>query len=289
MISIIIPTYNRERLIKKSVMSVLEQTYTDIEVIVVDDGSTDDTKNIIAMINDDRLKYIYQTNGGACKARNTGINLAKGDFIAFHDSDDVWHENKLEKEYNKLISEKVDVVFCKLNYHNPNGQVEKLPIGISEGNIGLNNNLFGIGTQTLLGKQKVFKDIMFDSSLPRFQDLELLVRIAKKYKIYCLNDGLVEYNVNMDSISSNPYKILEAFNIIIKRHPDLKAQSPDTIKSLSNALKGAADELYLHGDKKYRKFIKISFKYDKSLKKFVRLFASYTNLYSLLLRCKKGN
>ena len=94
MVSIIIPTYNRADKLKAAIMSVLNQTYCDLELIIVDDGSTDDTKNVVANIDDNRLRYVYQKNAGACVARNNGIEEAHGDYIAFHDSDDVWHLDK---------------------------------------------------------------------------------------------------------------------------------------------------------------------------------------------------
>ena len=115
MISVVIPTYNRGHVIRKSIESVLNQSFDDIEVIVVDDGSTDDTKLVVHNINDDRVRYIYQHNAGACAARNTGIDCAGGDYIAFQDSDDIWHSEKLERQYQKIISVDADVVLCKLN------------------------------------------------------------------------------------------------------------------------------------------------------------------------------
>lgn len=78
MISVIIPSYNRARTIVNSVQSVLQQTYSNIEVIVVDDGSTDDTADLLQKIDDKRLKYVYQENAGACAARNKGIQISKG-------------------------------------------------------------------------------------------------------------------------------------------------------------------------------------------------------------------
>jgi glycosyltransferase involved in cell wall biosynthesis len=95
--SIIIPAYNAEVYIEQSLASVFAQTYSDFEVIVVDDGSTDDTANRVnRFAHYDSLRYIYQTNAGPAAARNTGLNLARGQFIAFLDSDDLWHPRKLE-------------------------------------------------------------------------------------------------------------------------------------------------------------------------------------------------
>ena len=98
-IDIIIPTYNREKTIERAVRSVLGQTYDNIKVIIVDDGSTDGTEQIINSIEDSRIRYYkLKKNGGAGYARNEGVNLASAEFIAFHDSDDAWRPDKLEKQ-----------------------------------------------------------------------------------------------------------------------------------------------------------------------------------------------
>ena len=98
-VSVIIPTYNRGYRIAHSIQSVLNQSHSELEVIVVDDGSTDDTRELIAAIGDSRIKYHrLEENRGAANARNVGVSLASYDIIAFNDSDDIWHPDKLEKQ-----------------------------------------------------------------------------------------------------------------------------------------------------------------------------------------------
>ena len=117
-VSIIIPTYNREKSISKSIKSVLNQTYNDLEVIVVDDGSTDNTEKIIKGIKDTRIKYIkLDKNKGACYARNVGIKKATGKYIAFNDSDDIFHKTKIEKQVMYLKKCNSDLNFCKMKIH----------------------------------------------------------------------------------------------------------------------------------------------------------------------------
>src|SRR4051794_25365627 len=97
-VSVIIPTYNRGRLVVQAVQSVLAQTYTDVEAIVVDDGSTDDTQELVtrAFGGNPKVRYFKKPNGGVSSARNMGLREAQGEFVALLDSDDTWFSNKLE-------------------------------------------------------------------------------------------------------------------------------------------------------------------------------------------------
>ena len=113
-ISIIMPCFNAAHFIKESVQSALEQECVDIEVIVVDDGSTDDSSSILQRMSekDNRLRIIHQENKGAGPARNRGLAEAKGQFIAFLDSDDYWDSSCLGKLYSTLISSNADISYC---------------------------------------------------------------------------------------------------------------------------------------------------------------------------------
>ena len=112
-VSIILPTYNRAYIIEKGINSLLNQTYQDFEIIIVDDGSTDNTEEIIKKLQekDKRIKYIkLKTNKGAATARNIGIKAARGEYIAFQDSDDEWMHEKLEKQVKVLDTSSKEVV-----------------------------------------------------------------------------------------------------------------------------------------------------------------------------------
>ncbi len=116
-VSVIIPTYNRAHLIGQALESVLNQTYPNTEVIVVDDGSTDNTKEVIARYDSSRVRYIYQANAGPSAARNNGVRHSEAEFISFLDSDDTYLPTKLEKQVAYLNSHpEVDVVLCLWNY-----------------------------------------------------------------------------------------------------------------------------------------------------------------------------
>ena len=122
-ISVIIPTYNREHTILNSVKSVLNQTYQNFEIIVVDDGSSDNTIDLLKKLNSDKIKVIVnETNKGAPYSRNRGIDLATGEYIAFQDSDDIWFEKKLEVCLKAIKEHDADFVFHQVICDNVKGQ-----------------------------------------------------------------------------------------------------------------------------------------------------------------------
>lgn len=221
-VSIIIPTFNRGYIIEKSIKSILNQTYKNFELIIVDDCSEDDTEEIVKKINDIRIKYIkLRKNSGANKARNIGIDNAKFDIIAFHDSDDEWHSNKLEKQLKFLIDGNYDIVSCKYNQYLNSKLVQVIP----DENILLVDNLlkkilYGnfISTQTILGKKECFEKEKFDETFPRFQDWELAIRLIKNYKIGFQNIALVDVHIQENSISKNTSKGLIALKKIYKKY-----------------------------------------------------------------------
>lgn len=221
MVSVIIPAYNRENTIERAVMSVLNQTYKDLELIVVDDCSKDNTVEVLKSIKDDRLKIIeLEKNSGACVARNVGIENAQGDYIAFQDSDDEWLLDKLEKQMAIFEKEKVDLVFCAFNRFGLGEDLTypKLPEGIVERKVLLEDSR--ISTQTLIGKKECFENIKFDPEMPRLQDYDITIRLSKKYRIYFVNQPLVNMYVQNDSISKNNDKLLKAESMILSKYKD---------------------------------------------------------------------
>ena len=116
-VSAIIPTYNFGRFLGEAIQSVLDQTFTDFELIVVDDGSTDDTREVVGSFNDSRIRYIYQENRGLPAARNTGIKASRGEYIAFLDSDDIWLTQNLELKVKSLDSHPDAGLVCSDGYN----------------------------------------------------------------------------------------------------------------------------------------------------------------------------
>jgi glycosyltransferase involved in cell wall biosynthesis len=217
MISVIIPTYNRGSLIRRSIDSILNQTYEDIEVVVVDDNSTDDTEDIINEIIDRRIKYFkLNENKGACFARNKGVELSKGEYVAFQDSDDEWNVEKLSKQLNYLERNNLDIVSCRVCcIQNNNKNIFPKDTYISIEKIYYKNS---IGTQTILGKKTCFLEERFNEKLSRFQDWDLAIRLLRKYKIEILNDVLVKVYMQNDSISKNPQKAIKSLEQFLQFH-----------------------------------------------------------------------
>lgn len=238
LISVIIPTYNRAHLIKRSVESVLNQTYKNIELIIVDDGSTDNTKEIIDSINDKRIKYIYQANQGAASARNKGIDLAEGQYIAFQDSDDVWHSNKLKKQIVILKQKNADIVFCKLFQY---GNIRKkiLSNQFKPGFLPKNVLPINIFPQTILGNANIFKNNRFD--IIPLEDFEILLRIQKKHSIYCIDEAMVDYYLQPDSLSQKFEQRIKCLKTILdKNEKFLTEYSFESLELLAKTFIGTA-------------------------------------------------
>lgn len=287
MISVVIPTYNRESSIYKSVESVLNQTYRNIEVIVVDDGSTDKTKEVINGIDDLRLKYVFQDNAGACRARNNGIEHARGEYIAFHDSDDVWHTKKLEKQLKVMNERNADVVFCKLIKIYDSKKNILSPSGLCEGFIDINTNLFGIGTQSLLCKKEVLDKYSFDENMPRLQDLEFMMRVVRDFSVYCLDEGLVDYYIGSESIGGNPYRFISAYELLRKKYPKLKEEYPALMNSMAFVMESSARQLCLNGDKQYKVYLKEAYSINRGLRSWLKYFLSLVGVYPALLNMRR--
>ena len=177
-VSVIIPTYNRAHLIGRSIQSVLNQTYQDFEIIIVDDGSTDDTEDVIRNFNDSRIIYIrHKENKGPSAARNTGIKASKGEFIAFQDSDDEWFPEKLDKQIEAFeMNPGFGIIYTDMLRIDKEGAIKywHSPT-VSHGQI-INPNtmdyqVMGLGIISTLIKRECFNKVgYFDENYPRLED-----------------------------------------------------------------------------------------------------------------------
>lgn len=217
-VSVIIPTYNRATTVKRAVESVLKQTYKLLEVIIIDDNSSDNTEEIIKKIDDERIRYIkLEKNRGANFARNIGVELAKYEIIAFQDSDDEWHEDKLEIQMKYMQNEEIDFVATSYNqFINEKFKMVVPSIKIKDKYLEriLKSNF--IGTGTLVIKKEIILNEKFNIELPRLQDYELAIRLILKYKGKFLNIPKVNAYIQNNSISNNNEKLLLAMKKIVK-------------------------------------------------------------------------
>lgn len=198
-VSVIIPTYNREKYIERAINSVLSQTYKDFEILIVDDGSTDHTKKKVLEFGNS-IQYIYQKNQGPSAARNKGIQLSQGEYIAFLDSDDCFLPQKLERQL-KFIDEHPD---CKFQYSWYNQiKVEKNSQKVRTAwtcqnqehlQYALFKRLFTIRTSTVVVAKECFtKAGLFNKKYLYSQDWDMWLRLANYYYGYCIEEPLSEY------------------------------------------------------------------------------------------------
>lgn len=210
-VSIILPTYNRADKVGKAIESVLAQTFKNFELIIVDDGSTDQTETVIAEYKDQRIRYYkLQKNGGQSRARNFGLQKAGYKYIAFEDSDDLWHPQKLEAQMEAMLhaGSKVGLVYHKFRYDLGDGMGitlpdEKIPLKKKSGDIYaqlLWDNLIGMPT-ILMKKECLEKAGGLDESLRCLEDYDFALRIAKHYDAVFLDEIYVDAQYSLTGVS----------------------------------------------------------------------------------------
>ncbi len=213
-VSVIIPTYNRAHLIREALESVFSQTYRDYEVIVVDDGSTDNTREILASYRD-RIHIVWQENQGISAARNRGILLARGKYLAFLDSDDRWLPEKLERQVSYLDQNSYMGLVSSHLWRYEIGKEkerERVPrsIGRSFGELVTGPNF--IDTSTVVIRKRCIEVVgNFDESMPAAEDWELWVRIAKRFGIHCMEDILAEHRWHPANTTKDMTKVYEGY------------------------------------------------------------------------------
>jgi len=238
-VTVIIPTYNRAYIISKSIESVLNQTYDNIELIIVDDGSSDNTEEVVNSFNDDRIKYYkLKKNGGTAVARNYGIDKATGEYIAFQDSDDIFRPNKIELQMDNLIKNKSVMDFCKICIHEgeniyyvPTKEEDKQLKKISLVDKLCQNNV--VSTQSILIKTSIVKNYGFDPDIPNTDDYDLALRVAIDNKVSYTQEALVDLYRQTDSITYSKEKSQKSAISMLRKNYKL---SDEQIKILYDYL-----------------------------------------------------
>jgi len=195
-VSVIIPTYNRCALLHEAIASVLEQTFKDLELIVVDDGSTDETRDVVMSFDDPRIRYLFQANRGVSAARNWGVASSRGGLIAFLDSDDVWLPEKLETQVSYLekhpgisICQTEEIWIRNGVRVNPAEKHRKFSGWIFRECI----PLCIVSPSAVMLTREAFDRLGgFDEDLPACEDYDLWLRASLRYEIHTLPEALIE-------------------------------------------------------------------------------------------------
>jgi len=270
LISVVIPAYNAEKYVEEAIDSVLNQTFQDFEIIVVDDGSKDFTKEKVLNIADTRIRYIHKENGGPSSARNTGIKSARGKYIALLDYDDIWMPQKLERQLAKFnLEPDLGLVYSWVQSINPDGSHRFVAKPETEGwvyNDLIIDNFQHNGSVQLIRKECFEKAGYFDESLLNVQDWEMWLRLAKYYKFGVVREILVKYRVRPDSHSKQHRKLTKAFVRIMDK--ELKTAN-ESVRKLKNQLYaghyyGMFRRCYIYDNDKLcaLKYLLLSFNYD---------------------------
>ena len=206
--SVIIPTFNRDGFVQEAINSVFQQSFDDFEIIVVDDGSDDNTEKTLRSFSDKRFCYVRQNNKGVSYARNCGLNIAEGKFICFLDSDDLWKEDKLLRTY-ETIGHNSDIkifhtqeVWYKNNEIVEQHKKHRKPCGDAYSAL---VDICNIGMSTVVMDRSIF-DIIgnFDEDLEACEDYDFWLRITCQYPVYLIDEVLtIKRGGHSDQLSQN--------------------------------------------------------------------------------------
>lgn len=240
LVSVIMPCHNSSDFISKSIQSVINQNFDNWELIIIDDCSTDQSREVIQhyVNQDSRIKLIcLDENSGAAVARNTGIELATGRFIAFLDSDDTWHPDKLQKQVNFML--KYDHAFTYTQYH----QVNENEDLIGELHFPMRTNYHSLLKTCIIGCLTAMYDThklgkVYFPLIRKRQDFALWLKILKKVDYaYCVPEDLASYTVRSDSISANKFKAAQ-YNWMLYRDVEKLSILSSTYYFLNYAIRG---------------------------------------------------
>jgi glycosyltransferase involved in cell wall biosynthesis len=223
MVSVVIPTHNRAHLLGRAVNSVLRQTFTDFELIIVDDASADDTASVIRGFRDRRIRYTrHGSNLGAPVARNTGISKAQGDYIGLLDDDDEWYPGKLEKQVLKFseVSERVGLIYTGHELRENNGRLLRTCRPEARGDVHL-RLLLGttLASPTPLIRKTCFQKVgFFDESLKSCQDWDMWKRISDHYEFDYVPEILAIVYRHEEHISSDFSAMIPGRTRMVEKH-----------------------------------------------------------------------
>jgi len=206
LISIIIPVFNLEEYLGEALDSVLNQTYQPIEILVIDDGSSDASRQIIETYHRKFprcIRYLFQENKGAAAARNRGIELANGEWIAFLDGDDVWKPHKLERQFQELqAAPEIDFLSSSAEIYGHSGVLKNHVPTLSDVKCELLLNGCFIILSTAIIRTALLREERFNEMLPAAHDFELFLRLVERCRYSFLAESLAYYRIRNDSLTA---------------------------------------------------------------------------------------
>ena len=222
LVTIIIPAYNAEKTIQGTIESVLNQTITDFELIVINDGSQDSTLDIVSSIQDPRIKVFSYQNAGPNPSRNRGLTQAAGEYVSFLDADDLWTPDKLEAQTKALqANSEASVAYSWTNWMDEAGQFLRRGSYINvTGDVYAKLLLIDFiesGSNPLILRQALTEVGSFDESLLAAQDWDMWLRLAARCHFVCVPSPQILYRVSANSWSSNIFRVEEASLRVIER------------------------------------------------------------------------
>ena len=240
-ISVIIPVYNAEETIKETIESVLSQTFSNFEIIVINDGSQDKTLEIVYRILDPRLKVFSYPNAGVSVTRNRGISQAAGDYVSFLDADDLWTPDKLETQLKALqANPQAAVAYSWTDWIDESGQFLR-----PGGHMSVNGDVYAklllrdfveSGSNPLIRRQALTEVGGFDESLNLAADWDMWLRLAARYEFVAVPSSQILYRVSPNSMSSNVWKMeAESLQIIERAF----AVAPESLQHLKREVLGS--------------------------------------------------
>ncbi|MEH2192054.1 MAG: glycosyltransferase [Nostoc sp.] len=235
-ISVIIPAYNSEKTIGYTIQSVLNQTFSNLELIIINDGSEDSTLKVITQIPDSRIQVFSFPNAGGNVSRNRGLRRAVGEFVSFLDADDLWTRDKLQSQL-KALQENITakVAYSWTDYIDENGEFVLSGKRVNiKGNVYENlllNNFLENGSNPLIYRKALITLGGFDESLNAAQDWDMWLRLASKFDFICVPSVQILYRISSNSVSSNLIRQEKYCLQVLKR---AYKEKPSTLKNSWN-------------------------------------------------------
>lgn len=293
-VSAVITTCNRIEYLKKAINSVYNQTYSNIEIIVVDDGSTDGTKEYCE--KEEKIKYIFipkneHKNGNY--ARNLGIKNSSGEFVAFLDDDDEWMPTKIEKQMQTILKSKdISLVYTGLKFDVNNGEYYYYSSFHTKKDYAKESlySMIALCSSILVRKNILYAIGLFDENLNYWQDTDLMIRICQKYLISYVDEYLVLYRKNLNDkkrLTNNIDGFLEAVNYMNKKYShEISNLSPEEKRLRERLIYLDVADRYsnLKMNKESRKYLLKVFKLYPSIKNFVKYIFNITGINKLRIK-----